>query len=384
MTKIQLRRGIASLWTSQNPTLSAGEPGFETDTGKFKIGDGTTAWADLAYEGGAFPGWTADDANPANVSANGGTLALGGGEAEIGDDLVLSSVQDVPGEGDRIFARGYSLDGETVAYAIYYQREGRRALIGFYEEDATGVQDWYLDTGLEVSHVRLSLRGFDGQEQDIADFWTGRTNDSFTTDTFGSGAILVFNAFRPGISSVSVELVDPGSPSQPLSISLADAPLVSISLATDGGGTITTTAQDIVDAVTADPDASALLIATPDGVSDGTVEPLAETPLVGGVNRLQAWGLLGNGAEYLFAVPTPSDDSVQTSQRIQWYDATAGAPKLRLKEKDSDGTLVERISAVLTSDGTAFAGVTKPSVGTADAASILAALVTLGLVTDDT
>jgi hypothetical protein len=48
-SKIQLRRGTAANWTSANPVLSAGEPGFETDTGKSKIGDGTTAWNSLVY-----------------------------------------------------------------------------------------------------------------------------------------------------------------------------------------------------------------------------------------------------------------------------------------------------------------------------------------------
>jgi len=47
--KIQLRRGTAAQWTSANPTLSAGEFGFETDTRQYKIGDGTTAWTSLAY-----------------------------------------------------------------------------------------------------------------------------------------------------------------------------------------------------------------------------------------------------------------------------------------------------------------------------------------------
>lgn len=46
---IQVRRGTAAAWTTANPVLSAGEPGFETDTGKFKFGDGATAWASLPY-----------------------------------------------------------------------------------------------------------------------------------------------------------------------------------------------------------------------------------------------------------------------------------------------------------------------------------------------
>ena len=47
--QIQIRRGTASLWTSTNPTLSAGEFGYETDTGKIKIGDGSTALTSLSY-----------------------------------------------------------------------------------------------------------------------------------------------------------------------------------------------------------------------------------------------------------------------------------------------------------------------------------------------
>jgi len=51
VTQIQVRRGTASQWTSTNPTLSAGEWGFETDTGKVKIGTGATAWTSLSYIG---------------------------------------------------------------------------------------------------------------------------------------------------------------------------------------------------------------------------------------------------------------------------------------------------------------------------------------------
>lgn len=50
--KIQYRRGTAAEWTSANPTLATGEPGYETDTGKFKVGDGSTAWTSLAYSSG--------------------------------------------------------------------------------------------------------------------------------------------------------------------------------------------------------------------------------------------------------------------------------------------------------------------------------------------
>ena len=52
-TRMQQRRGTAAQWISTNggdgPVLNAGEIGFESDTGKFKIGDGTNHWVDLNY-----------------------------------------------------------------------------------------------------------------------------------------------------------------------------------------------------------------------------------------------------------------------------------------------------------------------------------------------
>ena len=48
-TRMQQRRGTAAQWTSANPVLNAGEMGWESDTNKFKIGDGTNHWANLDY-----------------------------------------------------------------------------------------------------------------------------------------------------------------------------------------------------------------------------------------------------------------------------------------------------------------------------------------------
>lgn len=48
-TRLQVRRGSAADWTSANPTLYAGEIGYETDLKRFKIGDGSTAWNSLCY-----------------------------------------------------------------------------------------------------------------------------------------------------------------------------------------------------------------------------------------------------------------------------------------------------------------------------------------------
>lgn len=46
---IQFRRGTAAQWTSANPTLAEGEFGLETDTSRYKVGDGSTSWTSLSY-----------------------------------------------------------------------------------------------------------------------------------------------------------------------------------------------------------------------------------------------------------------------------------------------------------------------------------------------
>ena len=50
---IKLRRGTAAQWSSSNPILSDGEVGLETDTRKFKVGNGSGQWTSLQYWGGA-------------------------------------------------------------------------------------------------------------------------------------------------------------------------------------------------------------------------------------------------------------------------------------------------------------------------------------------
>ena len=52
-TRMQQRRGTAAQWISTNsgngPILNAGEIGWESDTNKFKVGDGVSYWLNLDY-----------------------------------------------------------------------------------------------------------------------------------------------------------------------------------------------------------------------------------------------------------------------------------------------------------------------------------------------
>jgi hypothetical protein len=75
--RLQNRRDTAANWTANNPTLAQGELGLETDTAKFKMGDGTTAWNSLAY---AYTAGTAGATGPTGpTGATGPTGPTGPG-----------------------------------------------------------------------------------------------------------------------------------------------------------------------------------------------------------------------------------------------------------------------------------------------------------------
>lgn len=105
-TKIQLRRDTAANWvTAQTnagatPILAAGEIGFETNTGKFKIGDGTTLWGSLKYvsDGSYISGDATGIANltttgnvivGGNLTVNGTTTAINSTTLNVDDKNIV-------------------------------------------------------------------------------------------------------------------------------------------------------------------------------------------------------------------------------------------------------------------------------------------------------
>jgi len=83
VTRIQLRRDSAANWTSTNPILDQGEPGYETDTGNMKIGDGYSRWSILSYAAGP--------SGPANAFSlsTASNVTLGG--IKIGSGLSINN-----------------------------------------------------------------------------------------------------------------------------------------------------------------------------------------------------------------------------------------------------------------------------------------------------
>ena len=78
---IELRNGTAAQWTSTNPILAQGEIGLESDTGKFKFGDGVTAWTGLSYAASSGPAVSTisqsyGDGSDGNITISSGTTTL--------------------------------------------------------------------------------------------------------------------------------------------------------------------------------------------------------------------------------------------------------------------------------------------------------------------
>ena len=142
---IKLRRGTAAQWTAQNPVLAEGEVGLETDTRKFKAGDGTTAWTGLQYYGGSGGGAstfiTLSDV-PQSYTGQGGKLVRVKADASGLEFYTLTiAAGDLPagidaakiGSGNVSNTEFSYLDGVTSA--IQTQLNSKQASLGYTAED---------------------------------------------------------------------------------------------------------------------------------------------------------------------------------------------------------------------------------------------------------
>jgi hypothetical protein len=120
VTQIQVRRGTAAQWTSANPTLASGEWGFETDTGKVKIGDGTTAWNSEPYIGaGTVTSVTA------GTGLSGGTITGSGTIAIDSTVATLTGTQTLTNKTLTDPKINLAFDAETASYTAVLANNGQ-------------------------------------------------------------------------------------------------------------------------------------------------------------------------------------------------------------------------------------------------------------------
>lgn len=168
MATILLRRGTAAAWTTANPTLAAGEAGVETDTLKFKIGNGSTAWNSLAYQGGGITALTGD------VTATGpGSVA-----ATIANDAVTYAKMQNVSATDKLLGRATSGAGDVEEIAC---TAAGRALLD--DADATAQR-----TTLGLGTLATQSGTFSGTHSGTSSGTnTGDQTITLTGDVTGSG-----------------------------------------------------------------------------------------------------------------------------------------------------------------------------------------------------
>lgn len=89
--RVQLRRDISVNWTSGNPVLKSGEIGYESDTGKLKIGDNSTYWESLAYFASSDVNDLPDLGDVTITSASNGDYLRWNGTAWVNDQINLGT-----------------------------------------------------------------------------------------------------------------------------------------------------------------------------------------------------------------------------------------------------------------------------------------------------
>jgi hypothetical protein len=186
--KIQLRRDTAANWTSNNPTLSQGEQGFETDTSKMKIGDGSTAWTGLDYfadtASGGGSGGGSFEAVASGTLADGSTLVLntdgtvsvvGMDEGEVGGAGTASVFESA-----RIQYNSITFDSNSNKVVIFYED---------YENSNYGTAVVGTVTGKSISFgspvvfassfVETLKATFDSNSNKVVIAYIDRTNESY-------------------------------------------------------------------------------------------------------------------------------------------------------------------------------------------------------------
>jgi hypothetical protein len=197
--KIQIRRDSAADWTSNNPTLSEGEIGWESDTGKLKIGDGATAWVSLTYHTvlASDPVWAAKgDLIVASGNNAAAVLPIGT------DNYVLRVATDTPAWEAEFDATDPSTQafGDAAAVgsaAVSARRDHKHSMMA---DPVTGHKD--LTTGVHGVGAGTIAKTADITATKLDDFATPDANTNLNANTTNHGLLLQATAPAAGLTNV--------------------------------------------------------------------------------------------------------------------------------------------------------------------------------------
>ena len=210
--QIRFRRDTASNFTSNNPTLAAGEPGFETDTGKVKVGDGSTAWTSLGY-----------------LTGTGSVNSVGSGAGLTGGPITNTGTLDV-GAGTGITVNADDIEVDMSAFSTSDLSEGTnlyytsaRANADFDTKlAAADTGDLSEGTNLYYTDGRVDARLSSGSVATITTTGDITTTGFFEGDLNGAVTIDVYNNTASTLSKGDAVYLTGGNNGDNPHVALAD------------------------------------------------------------------------------------------------------------------------------------------------------------------
>ena len=161
--RLSIRRGTQDQWSAENTVLLEGEPAWELDTKRLKIGDGITPWNDLGYYtvgNSEAPGTVIHDSTvlPEHINSVSGAVEYFGSKFKVYEE-----------QGVNEFVAG--LTGGTPKYVITLAA-GTGGIAGF--DFAT---DNVFDEGDVVNITATPFAGYE------FDYWNGSVSDTTNEQT---------------------------------------------------------------------------------------------------------------------------------------------------------------------------------------------------------
>ena len=177
-TLIQVRRGTTGEWAAGSIVLSAGEWGFDTTTGRYKIGDGTTVWNSLTYAATL----------PADIT---GTNGVGLSKGTNGSTIAIS-VTGIPSSSITDF--NTAVDARVTAGSISCNQVMDCVSSGVIEGSNIDLTYSGHQLTIAVSGIGTNIQAYDAGLQSIAGLVTVSGNYIYATasDTYTVGTITDF------------------------------------------------------------------------------------------------------------------------------------------------------------------------------------------------
>ena len=156
---LQFKRGTSAAFKKVNPVLLNGEPAFEKDTNKMKVGNGSTPYNELPYIG--------DHSKPKDGKSAYDLWIEAGNEGTV-DDFLASLVGET---GESAYEAWLSVGHEGTILDFLADLEGSSAYEVWIEAGHTGTIQDYLDSLVGDSAYEVWLKqGYEGSEQDYLDW----------------------------------------------------------------------------------------------------------------------------------------------------------------------------------------------------------------------